>query len=101
MKTHTANLNELDMVELTTDLPDRGLTSGTIGTVVLVHGEGRAYVVEFVDRSRNTIGILTVDPSQIRPLSVEEAEKRMSGEKTTAISGPRLRASKPPTSTRS
>ena len=41
-------IQELDSVVLTTDLPEHGLVQGDIGTIVLVHGDGKGYEVEFV-----------------------------------------------------
>jgi len=38
---------ELDRVILAEDLPEYGLKAGDIGTVVLIHGEGEGYEVEF------------------------------------------------------
>ena len=34
-------IEELESVVLTTDMPERGLLTGDIGTVVLVHQQGR------------------------------------------------------------
>jgi|LakMenEpi03Aug12_release.lakeMendotaPanAssembly.Ray.scaffolds.fasta_scaffold203426_4 hypothetical protein len=39
-------IDALDEVVLTCDLPDNGLAAGDIGTVVLVHDEGKGYEVE-------------------------------------------------------
>lgn len=41
-------IKELDSVVLTENLPEHGLESGDIGTVVMVHRGGVGYEVEFV-----------------------------------------------------
>lgn len=40
-------IKELDSVVLTSDIPEYGLASGDIGTVVMVHAKGAGYEVEF------------------------------------------------------
>jgi hypothetical protein len=44
------SIADLDVVALLRDLPDEGLERGQTGTVVLTHGEGEAYEVEFISR---------------------------------------------------
>ncbi len=44
-------INLLDVVALTTDLPDYNLLRGQVGTVVDILADGAAYEVEFSDRS--------------------------------------------------
>ncbi len=39
---------DLDIVALLRDLPDEKLERGQTGTVVLTHGNGEAYEVEFI-----------------------------------------------------
>jgi hypothetical protein len=65
-------INELDSVVLTTDVPELGLASGDIGTVVMVHDRGAAYEVEFVALDGETIGVATLTSNQVR--SVREGE---------------------------
>ena len=59
-------VRELDRVILTQDLADHGLKSGDIGTVVLVHGEGSGYEVEFTTLDGETLAVTTVPAYQIR-----------------------------------
>ena len=40
-------IKELDDVVLSVDLPEKGMTKGDLGTVVLVHEGGVGYEVEF------------------------------------------------------
>lgn len=63
---------ELDRIVLTTDLPGSRLQAGDIGTIMLVHGCGDAYEVEFVTLVGETVAIVTVSPDQIRPVRAGE-----------------------------
>ena len=58
-------IEELDSVILTADLPQYGLKSGDIGTVVLVHGD-KGYEVEFMTLDGETIAVVSVTAKQIR-----------------------------------
>ena len=62
------NIQELDAVALTCDLPDHGLKRGDVGTAVLVHGKGEAFEVEFVDYEGQIIALVTLEDTQVRPL---------------------------------
>jgi hypothetical protein len=44
-------LDDLDVAALLRDVPESGLERGQTGTVVLTHGSGDAYEVEFMNRS--------------------------------------------------
>jgi hypothetical protein len=44
-------IEDLDIVALLRDLPDEGLERGEAGTVVLTHGKGEAFEVEFIPRN--------------------------------------------------
>jgi hypothetical protein len=59
-------IKELDTVVLTRDLPQVGLRKGDVGAVVLVHGKGEAFEVEFVSLDGETIALETLEPSDIR-----------------------------------
>ena len=65
-------INELDRVVLAADLPEHGLKSGDIGTVVLVHREGEGFTVEFITLEGDTIAVVTLRASQVRPVGAEE-----------------------------
>ena len=41
-------IKDLDIVALLRDLPDDALERGQTGTIVLTHGNGEAYEVEFI-----------------------------------------------------
>jgi hypothetical protein len=58
---------ELDRVILTEDLPEYGLQAGDIGTIVLIHGEGEGYEVEFTTLAGETLAVTSVFAAQVRP----------------------------------
>jgi len=62
-------IKEHDCVVLTSDLPGNSLQCGDVGTVVHVHREGAAYEVEFITLTGKTVAVVTVLPSQCRPIS--------------------------------
>lgn len=61
-------IRELDSVVLTADLPEQGLKGGDVGTVVLVHRDGKGFEVEFVTLDGKTVAVTTVLASQVRPI---------------------------------
>jgi hypothetical protein len=63
---------ELESVVLATDLPDYGLKKGDIGTIVLVHADGRGYEVEFMTLDGETVAVISLLPSQVRPIGRRE-----------------------------
>ena len=65
-------IDELDEVVLTCDLPDHGLTAGDIGTVVLMHDEGKGYEVEFMTLDGETIAVATLRAEQVRAVQHDE-----------------------------
>ena len=65
-------IRELDTVVLTTDLPEYGLMAGDVGTVVLVHRDGAGYEVEFMTMDGETITVVSLHASQVRPVSRRE-----------------------------
>ncbi len=65
-------LAEHSIVVLNSNLPDAGLHSGDVGAIVHVHGQGKAYEVEFVDGDGTTIALMTLDADEIRPIGPGE-----------------------------
>lgn len=57
-----------DVVALTTDLPDYDLKRGQVGTIVEVLANGKAFEVEFSDKSGRTIETIGVEPNQMMRL---------------------------------
>lgn len=65
-------INELDRVVLERDLPQFGLKRGDVGTVVLVHGSGAGYEVEFTALDGETIAVTTLSRSELREVGAGE-----------------------------
>ena len=61
-------MKELETAVLTEDIAEHGLREGDLGTIVLVHGEGSGYEVEFVTLDGETIAVVTLSASQVRPV---------------------------------
>lgn len=62
-------IKEHDCIVLTEDLPDDGLKAGDIGTVVHIHERGAGYEVEFMTLAGETITVVTLLASQVRPVA--------------------------------
>ena len=62
-------IREHDCVVLTQDLPDEGLQTGDIGTVVHIHQGGAGYEVEFMTLAGETVAIATLLSPQVRPIA--------------------------------
>jgi len=65
-------IHELDSIVLATDLPEHGLCEGDIGTVVLVHRGGEGFEVEFVALDGETVAVVSLLASQVRPIGDRE-----------------------------
>lgn len=65
-------IQELDTVVLTHDIQEKGLRAGDIGAVVLSHGSGKAFEVEFVTGEGQTIAVLTLQEQEVRPIKAQE-----------------------------
>ena len=62
-------IKEHDCIVLIEDLPEEGLKAGDIGTVVHIHQNGAGYEVEFMTLTGETISVVTLMASQVRPLA--------------------------------
>ena len=62
-------IKEHDCVVLTTNVPAEGLEPGDIGTVVHIHKGGEGYEVEFMTLTGETVAMVTLLASQVRPLN--------------------------------
>ncbi|MBI2827294.1 MAG: DUF4926 domain-containing protein [Planctomycetia bacterium] len=62
-------LKEHDRVVLTARLPDEGLEAGDVGTIVHAYADGDAYEVEFVALDGHTTAVVTLEVSQVRPVT--------------------------------
>ena len=66
-------LKEHDLVVLTADVSEEDdLKAGDVGTIVHVHPEREAFVVEFMAFDGNTVAVATVPASQARPVTGED-----------------------------
>jgi Domain of unknown function (DUF4926) len=65
-------IDEMDLVVLKRDLPNERLAAGDVGTVVLVHQQGAGYEVEFTTLSGDTVAVVTLDASDVRPVEARE-----------------------------
>ena len=65
-------MKELETVVLAEDLPEHGLRAGDIGTIVLVHDAGAGFEVEFMTLGGQTVAVVTLEPSQVRPVGRDE-----------------------------
>lgn len=65
-------IKELDPVVLTESLRDSGLEAGDVGWVVMVHGDGTGFEVEFTTLTGETVSVLTVPSRAVRPVGAKE-----------------------------
>ncbi len=65
-------IKEHERVVLTTPVPVEGLEPGDVGTVVHVYKDGQAYEVEFITLDGRTAAVVTLEASQVRPVSRRE-----------------------------
>ena len=67
-----ARYKEHERIVLTADLPAAKLAAGDVGVIVHIHESGRAFEVEFVALDGETVAIVTLEDSQIRPVDHRE-----------------------------
>jgi hypothetical protein len=65
-------INEHDTVVITEDVPDEGLITGDVGTVVHVHNNGEGYGVEFMTLTGQTIVVTSLLAQQVRPVGSQD-----------------------------
>jgi ribulose-5-phosphate 4-epimerase/fuculose-1-phosphate aldolase len=65
-------IKEHDRVALVRDLPEHGLARGDLGTVVHIYADGKAYEVEFMTLTGDTIGVVTLESGDVRPVTDRE-----------------------------
>jgi ATP-dependent exoDNAse (exonuclease V) alpha subunit len=66
-------IKEHDRIMLTTDLPDYGLKTGDIGTIVLVHTKNKGFEVEFVSLDGKTVAVISLLSNQVPPIGQRES----------------------------
>jgi hypothetical protein len=62
-------IREHDLVVLVTAVPAEGFVAGDVGTVVHLYRDGQAYEVEFTTLEGKTAAVVTLEASQVRPVS--------------------------------
>jgi hypothetical protein len=65
-------IKEHDRVVLMTDLTCEKLAAGDVGTVVHVYRGEEAFEVEFVSLDGETVAVVTLERTQIRPVQRRE-----------------------------
>jgi hypothetical protein len=65
-------MNEHDLIALTCDLPEYGLRTDDVGTIVNVYENEKGYEVEFVTLIGDTVAIVTLLPDQVRSITPSE-----------------------------
>jgi hypothetical protein len=65
-------IREHDLVVLTADIPEENLKRGDVGTVVLIHQAGTGFEVEFATLAGETLAVVTVPASAVRPVGAKE-----------------------------
>ncbi len=60
-----------DTAVLVRDLPEYGLKSGDVGTIVMVH-PGGGYEVEFMTLDGETIAVTSLAAAEVRPIARHE-----------------------------
>ena len=64
--------DEHDCVVLTRDFPEHRLRAGDVGAVVHVYENGKAFEVEFVTGTGQTLALESFEPHDLRPLGEAE-----------------------------
>jgi len=62
-------IKEHDYVVLTQDLPEEKMEAGDVGTVIHIHQGGAGYEVEFMTLAGETVAVITLLPTQVRPIA--------------------------------
>jgi hypothetical protein len=62
-------LQEHTRVVLTSPVPDEGLETGDVGTIVHCYRDGEAYEVEFVALDGHTTAVVTLDANMVRAVT--------------------------------
>jgi len=73
-------MKELSLIALTHSIPEHSLVAGDVGTIVHVYPGAVAYEVEFMTGLGRTIGVLTLKPSDVRPVGADILHARNMGQ---------------------
>lgn len=77
-------LKLLDVIALTSDIPEYNLLRGQVGTIVEILANGAAFEVEFSDQNGQTDEFLALTPEQIMVLHFEPTSPNLVPEIVTA-----------------
>ena len=80
----TNKIKLLDVVALTTDLPEENLWRGQVGTIVEILANGAAFEVEFSDKEGRTYESLGLRLEQLMVLRFEPASPNSQPKMITA-----------------
>ena len=59
-------IKEFDTVVIIEELPQYGITKGTLGIVVMIHGNHDAYELEIFDDNYQALDVITAEATQVR-----------------------------------
>jgi hypothetical protein len=65
-------IKEHDRVVLLKDIPEEGLKTGDVGTIVHIYRQGEAFELEFMTLDGDTIAIVTVSASHVRAVGKKD-----------------------------
>lgn len=65
-------MKELDRVVLCHDSADAALAAGDMGTIVHAYADRKAYEVEFVSLTGDTIAVVTLPAEAVRAVAADE-----------------------------
>jgi len=65
-------IKEHERVVLTEDLPNEGLRAGDVGVVVHIAPDSKSYAVEFITLDGETIDVIPLAATQVRPVRERE-----------------------------
>ena len=65
-------IKEHERIVLKVDIPAEGLEAGDVGTVVHIYHDGLAYEVEFTTLTGQTAAVVTVEATDVRPVTKQE-----------------------------
>ena len=69
-------IKEFDPIVLTERLPGCGLEAGDVGWVVMVHGAGEGYEVEFASLTGETVSVVTLPANAVRAAHAKKSRMR-------------------------
>ncbi len=64
-------IKETDRIILTRDIPEMSLKKGDIGTIVLIHENGKGFEVEFITLDGDTVSVVTLNSEDVREIRKE------------------------------